>query len=140
MTPMVPGAIATLLTTAVLFLALPASAQIQPFDAPGTSATVSANAWWTFGGSKWEQDFDVVGLGTVGSKLDWKDVDIPVGMVTGDFAWRYLVLSSAGVGWGQAITDGTFIDEDFSPAWSRRPASQRPSCAAMNLFRTRRRP
>jgi hypothetical protein len=108
MIAIVPGAIATLVTTAVLFLAVPASAQIQPFDAPGTSATVSANAWWSFGGSKWEQD--VGGLG--GSKLDWKDVDIPVVMVTGDFAWRYLVLS-AGVGWGQVVTDGTFIDEDF---------------------------
>lgn len=103
----VAAAIATLVTTLVLFLAVPASAQIQPVDAPGTSATVSANAWWSTGGSKWEHDF----LGIVGSKLDWKDVESPVVMVTGDFAWRYLVLS-AGVGWGQVI-DGTLIDEDF---------------------------
>jgi omptin family protein len=108
MTPIVPGAIATLVTTAVLFLAVPASAQIQPFDAPGTSATVSTNVWWSFGRSTWEQDVQ----GILGSKLDWKDVDSPVVMVTGDFAWRYLVLS-AGVGWGQAVTDGTFVDDDF---------------------------
>ena len=102
----VAAAIATLVTTLVLFLAVPASAQIQPVDAPGTSATVSTNVWWSFGGSKWEHDF----LGILGSKLDWKDVESPVVMATGDFAWRYLVLS-AGVGWGQVI-DGTLIDED----------------------------
>jgi hypothetical protein len=56
MTRIVPGAIATLVTTAVLFLAVPASAQIQPIDAPGTSATVSTNAWWSIGGSKWEHN------------------------------------------------------------------------------------
>jgi hypothetical protein len=110
MTPIVPAALATLVTATVFFLAVPASAQTQnvPIDAPGWSATVSTNAWWSFGGSKWE--FDPIGT-PIGSKLNWKDVESPVVMVTGDLAWRYLVLS-AGVGWGQVI-DGTFVDEDF---------------------------
>jgi len=109
MTPTVAAATATLVATVVLSLAAPASAQIQPFNAPGTSATVSANAWWSIGSSTWEHD--IFGLGLAGSKLDWQDVESPVVMVTGDFAWRYLVLS-AGVGWGQ-VSDGTFIDDDF---------------------------
>jgi hypothetical protein len=109
MTPTVAAAIATLVATSVLFLAVPASAQIQPFNAPGASATVSANAWWSIGSSTWEHD--IFGLGVAGSKLDWQDVESPVVMVTGDFAWRYLVLS-ASVGLGQ-VTDGTFIDDDF---------------------------
>jgi hypothetical protein len=116
MTPIVPAAIVTLVTSAFLFLAVPTCAQIQPFYAPGTSATISTNAWWSFGGSTWEHN----AFGILGSKLDWKDVEGPVVMVTGDFAWRYLVLS-AGVGWGQVI-DGTFIDEDFiqrGPVFSR---------------------
>jgi hypothetical protein len=107
-----PAAIAALVTATVLFLGGPASAQIQPFNAPGTSATVSANAWWSFGGSTLEHN----AFGLVGSKLDWKDVESPMVIVTGDFAWRYLVLS-AGVGWGQVI-DGTFTDEDFIPGGS----------------------
>src|SRR5262245_52077713 len=109
-TPIVRAFVATLVTTAVLFLAVPASAQILPVDAPGVSATVSTNAWWSFGGSTWEHD--IFGLGIAGSKLDWKDVESPVVMATGDFAWRFLVLS-AGVGWGQVI-DGTLVDEDFA--------------------------
>jgi hypothetical protein len=110
MIPIVRAVIATLATTAVLFLAVPASAQILPVDAPGISATVGTNAWWSFGGSTWEHD--IFGLGIAGSKLDWKDVESPVVMATGDFAWRFLVLS-AGVGWGQVI-DGTLVDEDFA--------------------------
>src|SRR5262249_7446300 len=99
MTPIVRAAIATLVTTAVLFLSVPASAQLLPIDAPGMSATLSTNAWWTTGGSTWEHSAFVPGLGNIGSKLGWQDVESPVVMVTGDFAWRYLVLS-AGVGWG----------------------------------------
>jgi hypothetical protein len=121
MTPNVPAAIATLVTATVLFLAVPASAQTQnlPIDAPGWSGTVSTNAWWSFGRSTWEFDpitsIGIPGIGSlppIGSKLDWKNVDSPVVMVTGDFAWRYLVLS-AGFGWGQGVTDGTFVDDDF---------------------------
>ena len=108
--PIVRAVIATLVTATVLFPAVPVSAQTQnvPIDAPGWSATVSTNAWWSFGGSKWE--FDPIFV-PIGSKLNWKDVESPVVMVTGDLAWRYLVLS-AGFGWGQVI-DGTFVDEDF---------------------------
>jgi len=110
MTRLVPIAIATLVTATFLLLAVPVSAQTQnvPIDAPGWSATVSTNAWWSFGTSKWE--FDPISV-PIGSKLNWNHVDSPVVMVTGDLAWRYLVLS-AGFGWGQ-ILDGTLVDEDF---------------------------
>lgn len=113
MTSNVATGIATLLSTAFLLLAVPVSAQTQnlPIDAPGWSATVSTNAWWSFGGSKWEFDPIGSGLFPIGSKLNWKDIESPVVMVTGDLAWRYLVLS-AGFGWGQVI-DGTLVDEDF---------------------------
>src|SRR5262245_31684222 len=109
MTPIVRTAIATLVTAPFLFLTAPVSAQTQnvPIDAPGWSATVSTNAGYTFGRSTWEFDpknnFVIPGIGSlppVGSKLDWKNVDSPVVMVTGDLAWRYLVLS-LGAGWGQ---------------------------------------
>src|SRR5262249_46058989 len=114
----VPTAVATLGTATFLFLAVPVSAQSQnvPIDAPGWSATVSTNASYTFGRSTWEFDtknnlFNIGSLPTVGSKLDWKNIDSPVVMVTGDLAWRYLVLSG-GFGWGQ-VTNGTLVDDDF---------------------------
>ena len=97
------------LAISALVLAPPAMAQLEPFDAPGTSGAVSANAWWSTGNSTWEHD--IFGLGVAGSKLDWQDVESPVATLSGEFAWRFLVVSGA-VGWG-SVVDGTFIDDDF---------------------------
>jgi len=98
-----------LAAAAALALAPPAAAQIEPFAAPGTSGSVSANAWWSWGNSTWEHD--IFDLGVAGSKLDWQDIESPVAMISGEFAWRFLVVSGA-VGLGPVL-DGTFIDDDF---------------------------
>lgn len=108
-TPRHLAAFGAALAIAALALAPPAAAQIEPFTAPGVSGAVSANAWWSWGDSTWEHD--VFGLGVLGSKLDWQDVEMPVAMVNGEFAWRFLVVSGT-VGFG-TVHDGTFIDDDF---------------------------
>lgn len=101
--------VGAVLTTALLALAPPAAAQIEPFAAPGVSAAVSANLGWTWGDSTWEHD--IFGLGVAGSKLDWQDVEVPLATLSAEFAWRFLVVSAA-VSGGQVV-DGTFIDDDF---------------------------
>lgn len=103
------AAVGALLCTAVLVLAPPADAEVERFNAPGTSGSVSANAWWSWGNSTWEHD--IFGLGLAGSKLDWQDVESPVATLAGEFAWRFLVVSGS-VGFGPVL-DGTFIDDDF---------------------------
>lgn len=101
--------VGAVLVTALLTLARPAAAQVEPFNAPGIAAAASANVWWSWGNSTWEHD--VFGLGIAGSKLEWEDVESPVAMFSGEFAWRFLVVSAA-VGFG-SVEDGTFIDDDF---------------------------